>query len=178
MRQLAHTLALAVVVSAAHLAAAQTDQDNRHISPSSAAIGIVIAAAIFLLVLCCGIQRRRRVLTKPPYASAGLPLTSGGFPHGIQYSGSPYRPPPGSPLPMPGRSPYALSSEYPPASATSFAPPPYVKDAAPETQYAPPPGPPPGFEAPYSPGPPPRAHVATHSGDFSGGFRPPMSPVS
>ncbi|KAJ7050801.1 hypothetical protein C8F01DRAFT_1177569 [Mycena amicta] len=168
--------------------AAQTDSNDstntHHISTTSAIIGIIIAVALFL-VLCCGVQRRRRALAKPASTSYLPPFSTDNnrFPHGIQYGGSPFRSPPGSPMPSP--SPFAPipawqrhQSEYPPpltgsgAADADWAPPPYVKDDGNgKGQYPPPPGPPPGIEAPYSspPGPPPpaAAHVATHSGDFT-----------
>ncbi|KAJ7445641.1 hypothetical protein FB451DRAFT_1292699 [Mycena latifolia] len=161
-----HHPALALIVAlvgGASLVAAQNSPDSRHITPSAAGIGFVVAA-VLLFLLCCCIQRRRVAQrAKPPYVAPPLPLHAGSrFPHGMQY-GTPLVAPAQYPYPSPaGGYPNALS-EYPPAGAADWAPPPYVKEGGDVPgHYAPPPGPPPGFEATYSPppGPPPRAHIS------------------
>ncbi|KAJ6612094.1 hypothetical protein B0H10DRAFT_2053450 [Mycena sp. CBHHK59/15] len=172
---MSHWPALVVCALATAAAAAQNDNSMRR-TPSAAAIGFVVAA-VFMFLLCCGIRRRRaRYNAAKPFVPTPLPLQhGGGFPHGMQYPPPPsFAPPPGPP-PL---NPYHTgASEYPAATAADYAPPPYMKDGAP--LYTPPAVPPPGFDAQsyarpqYSapPGPPPQAHISSHSADFDGGFR-------
>ncbi|KAJ7261167.1 hypothetical protein C8J57DRAFT_1635843 [Mycena rebaudengoi] len=138
------------------------------------------ASAVFLFMLCCGLQRRpiQRNAANPPTTHA-IPLHTPSHGYPGPYSDAPqyYATPP--------------NTDYPSAATADWTPPPYVKEG--ETAYAPPPGPPPpdingapqvhpltpvytpppGLPnaAPSQPTTP--AYAPTHSGDFTGGFRPP-----